>query len=54
MGQAAHTGDMRSIHKSLVGQPEEKGPHDRFWRIRNGNTKLIVTMKMVWVLVGFI
>jgi hypothetical protein len=40
MGQAAHTGDMRSIHKSLVGQPEEKGPHDRLGRIRNCNTKL--------------
>jgi len=54
MGQAAHTGDMRSIHKSLVGQPEEKGPHDRLGHIRNDNTKRILTIKRVWVLTGFI
>jgi len=54
MGQATHTGDMRSIYKSLVGQPKENGLHSRLGRIRNDNTKRILTMKRVWVSVRFI
>jgi hypothetical protein len=45
MEHTARTGDMRNVYKSLVGQSEEKGPHDTLGRLRDDNTKRILTMK---------